>query len=115
MAAVARKHDVGAKRSAAKAAKNPLKKRLKAKRQKLKIKAAGGSALAGFQIADSKRNFITAQAEIVGDTVVVQSPEISKPEAVRYLWESFPQAVSLFNKEGLPASPFRTDAWNEKP
>ncbi len=79
------------------------------------LKAAGGSAFAGFQIADSKRNFITAQAEIVGDTVVVHSPEISKPEAVRYLWESFPQAVSLFNKEGLPASPFRTDAWNEKP
>jgi sialate O-acetylesterase len=78
------------------------------------LKAAESTSLEGFQIADSKRNFLPAQVHIVGDTVVVQSPEITHPEAVRYLWESFPMTVSLFNKEGLPASPFRTDAWHDK-
>ena len=79
------------------------------------LKAVEGTSLEGFQIADSKRNFLPAHAQIVGNTVVVQSPEITHPEAVRYLWESFPTTVSLFSNEGLPASPFRTDAWNDKP
>jgi sialate O-acetylesterase len=79
------------------------------------LKAAEGTSLEGFQIADSNRNFLPAQAQIVGDTILVQSPEMTRPEAVRYLWESFPPMVSLFNKEGLPASPFRTDTWNDKP
>jgi sialate O-acetylesterase len=74
------------------------------------LKAAEGTSLEG-----SKRNFLPAQAQIVGNTVVVQSPEITHPEAVRYLWESFPPTVSLFSNEGLPASLFRTDAWNDKP
>jgi sialate O-acetylesterase len=79
------------------------------------LKSAEGTSLEGFQIADSKRNFLPAQAQIVGNTVVVQSPEITHPEAVRYLWESFPPTFSFSSNEGLPASPFRTDAWNDKP
>lgn len=79
------------------------------------LKSAEEEDLKGFMIADSKRIFLPAQAEIVGDTVVVHSQEMTHPEAVRYLWESFPPTVSLFNKEGLPASPFRTDDWNDKP
>jgi sialate O-acetylesterase len=54
--------------------------------------------------------FHPAIAKIEGDTVVVTSQEVSAPVAVRYAWGSAPD-ISLFNKHGLPASPFRTDNW----
>jgi sialate O-acetylesterase len=66
--------------------------------------------LQGFAIAGDDRRFVTAQAEIRGDTVIVQSPMISRPVAVRYGWADYPTG-NLFNVEGLPASPFRTDDW----
>ncbi|MCX7014544.1 MAG: hypothetical protein NTW86_18670, partial [Candidatus Sumerlaeota bacterium] len=44
------------------------------------------------------------------DTVVVSSPQVEKPAAVRYAWAAFPECA-LYNKEGLPAAPFRTDDW----
>jgi sialate O-acetylesterase len=69
---------------------------------------ARGGELTGFAIAGEDRKFVWAKAEIVKDNVVVSSPEISNPVAVRYGWADFP-VVNLFNKEGLPASPFRTD------
>lgn len=64
--------------------------------------------LAGFTIAGSDRTFVAADARIAGDTVVVSSPAVQSPVAVRYGWSTFP-LCNLYNKEGLPASPFRTD------
>lgn len=70
--------------------------------------AAKGDELKGFAIAGADRKFVWADAEIKGDTVIVSSPEVAHPVAVRYGWADFP-VVNLFNKSGLPASPFRTD------
>jgi sialate O-acetylesterase len=69
---------------------------------------ARGGPLQGFAIAGADRKFVWANAEIKGDTVVVNSPEVPEPVAVRYGWADFP-VVNLFNKNGLPATPFRTD------
>ena len=64
--------------------------------------------LVGFYIAGDDKNWVEASAQIDGDSVVVSSPAVSKPTAVRYGWASSPK-VNLYNKEGLAASPFRTD------
>ena len=64
--------------------------------------------LTGFTIAGPDKKFYNAQAKIVGKTVIVTSPSVPHPVAVRYGWADYP-IVNLFNKEGLPASPFRTD------
>jgi sialate O-acetylesterase len=70
-----------------------------------------GDQLQGFEIAGEDQKFVWADAEIKGDTVVVSSPAVSKPIAVRYAWSNtFPWA-NLFNRDGLPAQPFRTDNW----
>ena len=66
--------------------------------------------LKGFAIAGKDRKFVWAKAEIDGDRVVVSSPDVQNPVAVRFGWADFP-VVNLFNKEGLPASPFRTDSF----
>lgn len=71
------------------------------------IEARGG-ALTGFAICGENNRWRWAHAEIVGDTVVLSHPEIDLPVAVRYGWADYP-VVNLFNREGLPASPFRTD------
>jgi sialate O-acetylesterase len=67
-----------------------------------------GGHLRGFAIAGEDHQFVWAIAEIDGDKVVVSSPRVPKPVAVRYGWADYP-VVNLFNREGLPASPFRTD------
>lgn len=67
-----------------------------------------GDKLTGFAIAGGDRKFVSADAEIVGDKVVVRSAQVPRPVAVRYGWADCP-IVNLFNKEGLPATPFRTD------
>lgn len=69
-----------------------------------------GETLKGFAIAGENRHFVWADAVIENDTIVVSSPEVSEPVAVRYGWDADPQC-NLFNKTGLPASPFRTDSW----
>jgi sialate O-acetylesterase len=69
---------------------------------------AKGGDLKGFTIAGADGNFTSATATIEGDKVIVSSPAVAKPVAVRYGWASTPD-VNLFNKEGLPATPFRTD------
>jgi len=69
---------------------------------------AKDGALKGFTIAGSDGKFVPATANIEGDKVVVFSPSVAKPAAVRYGWANTPD-VNLFNKEGLPATPFRTD------
>jgi len=72
-----------------------------------------GNKLTGFAIAGRDRKFVWANAQIEGDTVIVWRDEIAKPVAVRYAWADNP-ACNLCNKEGLPASPFRTDPWPGK-
>lgn len=69
---------------------------------------AKGGKLTGFAVCGADQNFVWADAEIDGDTIVVSSPEVTKPVAVRFGWADYP-VVNLFNKDGLPASPFRTD------
>ena len=69
-----------------------------------------GSSLRGFAVAGADHRFYWADAIIQGDTVVVSSGQVPHPVAVRYAWGDSP-ICNLFNKEGLPASPFRTDAW----
>ncbi|MHC4995189.1 MAG: sialate O-acetylesterase [Planctomycetota bacterium] len=69
-------------------------------------------ALDAFAIADADRKWHWADAKIQGDTVVVSSPAVPEPVAVRYAWGMNPsQRNLLYNKEGIPASPFRTDDW----
>lgn len=72
--------------------------------------SASGGAVAGFAIAGADRKFYWADAAIQGDGVVVSSPQVSEPIAVRYAWGDSP-ICNLFNKEGLPTAPFRTDDW----
>lgn len=69
---------------------------------------ARGGALKGFTICGEDRVFVHAEAEIRGNTVVVYSRQVPFPVAVRYGWANYP-VVNLYNREGLPASPFRTD------
>jgi sialate O-acetylesterase len=66
--------------------------------------------LIGFYIAGEDRQWKVADARIDGDSVIVSSPAVPKPAAVRYGWASSPRC-NLYNREGLPAAPFRTDDW----
>lgn len=72
--------------------------------------AKGGEPLKGFAIAGEDHKFVWAAATIEGSTIVVRSEKVAKPVAVRYAWDDNP-VCNLYNKEGLPASPFRTDDW----
>lgn len=74
------------------------------------LKSNDGGPVRGFAIAGADRKFVWADARIEGDAVVVSSPRVKKPVAVRYGWADNP-SVNLYNKAGLPASPFRTDDW----
>jgi len=66
--------------------------------------------LKGFAIAGEDKKFYWAEAVIEGNEIVVSAAKVSAPVAVRYSWASNPDG-NLYNKEGLPASPFRTDQW----
>jgi sialate O-acetylesterase len=66
--------------------------------------------LQGFAIAGEDGKFVWAEATIEGDTVVLSSPTVTKPVAVRYAWAAQHQWANFFNKDGLPAIPFRTNA-----
>ncbi len=66
--------------------------------------------LTGFGIAGADKRFVWAKAVIKGDQILVSCEEVPAPVAVRYGWANTPP-VNLYNKEGLPASPFRTDTW----
>ena len=78
------------------------------------LAARGGGPLKGFQIAGPDRRYVAATARIDGHTVVVSSPEVTDPQAVRYAWDYNPDA-NLMNAAGLPASLFRTDPNDERP
>ena len=72
---------------------------------------AKGGELKRFAIAGKDKKFVWAKAVIDGSTIIVSSPEVKNPLAVRYAWSDNPEGCNLYNKEGLPAIPFRTDSW----
>lgn len=76
----------------------------------LGLEARGDTELRGFAVAGAEKKFHWATARIEGDRVVVSSPDVANPVAVRYAWGDSPRC-NLFNKNGLPASPFRSDDW----
>jgi len=71
--------------------------------------ARGGGSPGHFAIAGEDMQFAWAKASIRGNRVIVRTREIKKPVAVRYAWADNPAGANLFNREGLPAMPFRTD------
>jgi sialate O-acetylesterase len=71
--------------------------------------AKDGDELRQFAISGADKRFVWAKARIEGDKVVVWNEAIDAPVAVRYAWADNPEGANLYNKEGLPASPFRTD------
>jgi sialate O-acetylesterase len=73
------------------------------------LMAKGGGSLKYFSIAGKDKKFIWAKAKIENNKVVVWSDKVTNPVAVRYAWADNPDGANLYNKEGLPASPFRTD------
>ena len=99
----------------------PMYKSMQVEKNKIRIKFSHtGSGLTirdqygylkGFSISGNDRKFVWAKAYQDGDDVIVYSDKIKKPVAVRYGWADNPHDVNLYNKEGLPASPFRTDDW----
>lgn len=74
------------------------------------LKVRGGDKLTGFAIAGADHKFHWADARIEGNDIVVSSADVPMPLAVRYAWADNPDC-NLYNGAGLPASPFRTDAW----
>jgi sialate O-acetylesterase len=71
--------------------------------------AKGGRKIKCFTIAGTDKHFVWANAKIEKDKVIVWSDKVSDPVSVRYAWADNPEGANLYNKEGLPASPFRTD------
>ena len=70
----------------------------------------GFGQIRGFAVAGADKKWQRAAAKIIGNTVVVTSPAVKQPVAVRYAWADNPDS-NLYNRAGLPASPFRTDDW----
>ena len=70
-----------------------------------------GATIKGFEIAGADKQFHIAKAMIEGDKISVASEEVMQPVAVRYNWTDDASGGNLFNKEMLPAAPFRTDSW----
>ena len=78
------------------------------------LKSRDGGPLKRFEIAGVDKLWHWADAEVVGkDRVRVSSPQVPQPMAVRYAWASNPEGANLVNSEGLPASVFRTDDWDD--
>ena len=72
---------------------------------------ARGGELRTFMIAGKDGNFVPATARIDHDTLLVSSRDVAEPAAVRYAWDNYPEGCNLYNGDGLPAAPFRTDTW----
>ncbi|MFM1770269.1 MAG: hypothetical protein RJA22_2798 [Verrucomicrobiota bacterium] len=75
------------------------------------VRETAGAPLRRFAIAGPDRQWRWADARIEGDSVVCTHPEVPMPVAVRYAYSSNPEGANLYNRDGLPASPFRTDNW----
>src|SRR5665647_890805 len=73
------------------------------------LNVKGGGKLQHFAIAGADMKFVWAKARIRGEKVIVKGSKIKKPVAARYAWADNPEGANLYNREGLPASPFRTD------
>jgi len=71
--------------------------------------AKGGGELKYLAIAGTDKKFVWAKAKIEGNQVIVWNDDITNPVAVRYAWADNPEGANLYNEEGLPASPFRTE------
>jgi len=69
-----------------------------------------GESLKGFVVAGEDQKVFPAEAQIEGTEVVLSSPQVAKPVAVRYAWANDP-VCTLYNKAGLPAPQLRTDDW----
>ncbi|MGI4864904.1 MAG: sialate O-acetylesterase [Janthinobacterium lividum] len=76
----------------------------------LVLKEAGSPLLSGFAIAGADQKFYWASGHLEGNALVLSAPQVAAPVAVRYDWSNSPFA-NLYNQEGLPAAPFRTDTW----
>src|SRR5690606_12673328 len=66
----------------------------------------------GFEIAGEDKKFYYAKAVIQGDKIIVSNENVPNPAAVRYAWADDAGDANLYNKEGFPAAPFRTDKWD---
>ena len=78
------------------------------------LKSRDGGALKRFEIAGADKKWKWADAKIAGkDAVIVSSAEVAAPVAVRYAWAANPEGANLVNSDGLPASVFRTDDWDD--
>lgn len=75
------------------------------------LETRDGGKLKGFIIAGPDKKFRWAVAEIEGRRIVVSEKKVPNPQAVRYAWDDDPWWANLINRQGLPASPFRTDDW----
>ena len=73
--------------------------------------SAKGGPLRRFAIAGVDKKFFWADAKVEGETVLVSSPQVPQPVAVRYAWANNPDGCNLYNGAALPAAPFRTDEW----
>lgn len=100
-------------------AKSPTYKSLKASSKKITLtfanvgtglKSRDGKPLDNFQIAGADKKFVAAEAVVKGDKIIVSSPNIKSPVAVRFAWSESANP-NLVNSAGLPAIPFRTDDW----
>ena len=98
----------------------PIYKSMKIKKDKIilsfsdvgsGLKIARGENLKHFAIAGNDKKFVWAKAIIKGKKIEVYHDAIQNPTAVRYAWADNPNGANLYNKENLPASPFRTDDW----
>lgn len=78
------------------------------------LKSRDGGPLKGFALAGEDKKFVWAEAAIQEDHIVVSSPAVKAPVAIRYAWADNPEG-NLVNGAGLPASPFRSDDWEQKP
>ncbi len=76
------------------------------------LKTTDGRAVVGFSIAGKDGSFVWANAKIKGKRVIVSSPQVKHPVAVRYAWGANPDC-NLTNSSGIPASPFKTDQWTD--
>ncbi|WP_020530816.1 sialate O-acetylesterase [Flexithrix dorotheae] len=86
---------------------------------RIKFEHVGGGLLVkdkygyinGFELAGEDKKFYFAKAKLEGNEVIVWTDEVNSPIAIRYGWAENPDDLNLYNKENLPASPFRTDEW----
>jgi sialate O-acetylesterase len=75
------------------------------------LMSKNGQSLKGFEICGHDSVFVWAEAKIEGDKIIVWNKKIDKPAAVRYAWANNPGEVNFYNRDGLPAAPFRTDEY----